>query len=139
MYTERDELLDDVAEMWREKEVEKDQEKGGKADAKALEVERRNAEVGMRAAAVVRLKEKRSATAAATGQPVPPPGPGQPPAMVEPPRKRLDVHAVIAQRQEQRQQELDLRREELELAKSRMANEAAERRLMLSLLQKKLE
>ena len=51
MYTERDELLDDVAEMWREKEVEKDQEKGGKADAKALEVERRNAAVGMRAAA----------------------------------------------------------------------------------------
>ena len=78
----------------------KTRRRGGKADAKALEVERRNAAVGMRAAAVVRLKEKRSATAAATGQPVPPPGPGQPPAMVESPRKRLDVHALIAQRQE---------------------------------------
>ena len=139
MYTKRDELLDDVAEMWREKEVEKDQEKGGKADSKALEVERQNAAVGMRTAAVVRPRETRSATAAAIGQPVPPPRPGQPPAMVEPPRKRLDVHALIAQRQERRQQELDMRWEELELAKSRMANEAAERRLMLSLLREKLE
>ena len=51
MYTEREELLDDIAEMWREKEVEREQEKGSKADAKALEVERKNAAVGMRAAA----------------------------------------------------------------------------------------
>ena len=58
MYTEREELLDDIAEMWREKEVEREQEKGSKADAKALEVERKNAAVGMRAAALGRYKEK---------------------------------------------------------------------------------
>ena len=58
MYTERHQLLDDIAEMWREKEVEKEQEKGAKANAKAIEIERKNAGLAMRAAALNRFKNK---------------------------------------------------------------------------------
>ena len=127
--------MEDVAEMWREKDVEKEQEKGSKADAKALEVERKNAAVGMQAAALVQYKEKRSATTAAIGQPETLPGAGQPPAN-EPPRKRLDIHSLIQQRTKLRQQELHLRQQELQLAQEKMKNEAEERRLMLELLVK---
>ena len=136
MYTEREELLDDIAEMWREKEVEREQEKGSKADAKALEVERKNAAVGMRAAALGRYKEKRSAAAAATGEEG---AEKRPVAALEPPRKRLDIPALIAQRNEQRQQELDLRRQELQMAQEKMKSEAEERRLMLELLKKNMQ
>ena len=60
-------------------------------------------------------------------------------AALEPPRKRLDIPALIAQRNEQRQQELDLRRQELQMAQEKMKSEAEERRLMLELLKKNMQ
>lgn len=82
-YMEREQLLDDVLDIWREKEIET----SFKAKAKSLEVERKKIAMGMRATMLKKYKWKRIAEAPATGQTKPKPEKDK----VEPAPKWLDI------------------------------------------------
>ena len=132
-YTEQDQLLQEVLEKWNEKAVHKEQKEAEKRSAASG----REEVLRLRAEAVAMYRKKRKAGDDAVQEEEPSEdreevdaseGGGK--------RRRLDLNKIINRRLQQKDEELELRRKELELAQEKRKEEAEERKLFMAMMKK---
>ena len=132
-FTEEDQLLQEVLEIWQEKKAEESKMSAEKEAAASGHA----AVLKMRAEAVERHAKKRKARAEAGGEGGDDEDDGGDEANEEKvKRRRLDINAGVERRMNQKDGEIDLRWRELELAEAKRKDEAEERKVFMALLKK---
>ena len=128
-YTEQDQLLREVLEKWNEKAVHKERKEAEKRSAASG----REEVLRLRAEAVAMYKKRKAGDDAVEEEPSEDreevdasQGGGK--------QRRLDLNKSINRRLQQKDEELELRRRELELAQEKRKEEAEERKLFMAMM-----